>query len=475
MDSDKILNTAINGFKHKFHEMCRNSGQSFNKIDSETLAAVTKILLAAAQESGKRGIGEYLNQHDIKKPSVQYNGSTYRYKGKSRDELLTLFGVIENTRSIYYNEKEGGDYHIPLDYSIGLEKNDFAVLDVREMILFGSASCIPAELSRLLSKCSLCTPSATAIQNIINKDGALMEELNDGLSSRVMERVEIPDHTQTLVASLDGANVLLREPGEKKGRKNIRPIENDTKADSTTSYHNAMVGAVSFYGTGVNNEPQRHSSIYTARMPEKKSVTFKEEFQRMLLSIEEKLADNRQAPTKVLLTDGHLMIKGFAKESPVLNAYEKLIDFFHTTEHLSKAAEVVYGEKTDCSTWWYTKWRTALKTDPKAPDAIVRSLQNFLRRHSLTGKRKNSLETEITFFTKNRHLMNYADFIQRGLPIGSGPIEAAAKTIVKQRMCRSGMRWSRTKGQYILTIKAYVQSGLWEKAWSELIKLKAVA
>jgi hypothetical protein len=39
------------------------------------------------------------------------------------------------------------------------------------------------------------------------------------------------------------------------------------------------------------------------------------------------------------------MIKGFAAESPVLRPYEKLLDFFHATEHLSKAAEAMCGEK----------------------------------------------------------------------------------------------------------------------------------
>ncbi len=47
----------------------------------------------------------------------------------------------------------------------------------------------------------------------------------------------------------------------------------------------------------------------------------------------------------------------------------------------------------------------------------------------------------------------------RGLPVGSGPAEAACKTIVKQRMCRSGMRWSRTGGQPILSIRAIVKPG----------------
>jgi len=71
--------------------------------------------------------------------------------------------------------------------------------------------------------------------------------------------------------------------------------------------------------------------------------------------------------------------------------------------------------------------------------------------------------------------MKYCDFIQRALPIGSGLLEAAAKTIVKQRMCRSGMHWSVEKSQYVLTIKAYVQSGVWENAWLNYVHLKKAA
>ena len=38
--------------------------------------------------------------------------------------------------------------------------------------------------------------------------------------------------------------------------------------------------------------------------------------------------------------------------------------------------------------------------------------------------------------------MQYAGLKRRGLPIGSGHVEAANKTHVEERMKRSGMRWS---------------------------------
>jgi hypothetical protein len=285
----------------------------------------------------------------------------------------------------------------------------------------------------------------------------------------------VPQQTKALVVSLDGVNVLLREAGKKKGRKNKRPTSTPEHT-GTTSYHNAMVGSASYYGHDDEGRSQRLCSIYTARMPQEKSTDFKSDFERMV-TIAQKKVEEVGTPNipHVLLTDGHLMIKGFAAKSPVLRPYEKLLDFFHATEHLSKAAEAMYGEKTDISNAYFNKWRDKLKTDPNAPEGILRSLKSFLSRNRLSLKRKKDLTTEITFFRKNRKLMLYHDFLQRGLPIGSGPIEAAAKTIVRQRMCRSGMSWSCEKGQYVLTIRAYVQSGLWDEAWQQFKDLKKAA
>ncbi len=58
--------------------------------------------------------------------------------------------------------------------------------------------------------------------------------------------------------------------------------------------------------------------------------------------------------------------------------------------------------------------------------------------------------------------MKYAEFERLGLPIGSGVTEAACKTLVTQRLKRSGMRWSVTGGQEILTLRALLQSDRWK-------------
>jgi hypothetical protein len=474
MSLDNILNAAIDSFKQTLQSFCQNNECVLDNVNSDSFALITEGLMEAAKQAGRTGLCNYLKENDTVTANIVDNGTTFRFKGTSSKELLTLFGTITIDRAMYYNEKDGGCYYFPLDDAISIQKNDFATLEAREMILFATASCVPSELNTLLKKCSLCNPSTTAIQNIINKDGEAIEEHSKQLSTNVFQTVEIPQETRAIVASLDGANVLLREAGVKKGRKNIRPVERKNQS-SSTSYHNAMVGAVSFYGIDTENKSERLKSIYNARMPQEKTITFKDYFERMITLMEDKCKEHNIPVAKVLLTDAHLMIKGFAKENKKLQEYEMLVDFFHTTEHLSKAAEAIYGTNTVLSQHWYDKWREKLKTDSDAPAAIIRSMKGFMTRFKLSKSGKKELRTEITFFSKNKHLMKYPDFIARKLPIGSGPIEAAAKTIIKQRMCRSGMRWTRKKGQYVLTTRAFVQSGLWDSVWNNYKELRNAA
>jgi hypothetical protein len=62
----------------------------------------------------------------------------------------------------------------------------------------------------------------------------------------------------------------------------------------------------------------------------------------------------------------------------------------------------------------------------------------------------------------------YATYLDQNLPIGRGVVEAACKTLVAQRMKRSGMRWLSAGGQAILTLRSLIQSDRWERAWGLL-------
>jgi hypothetical protein len=74
------------------------------------------------------------------------------------------------------------------------------------------------------------------------------------------------------------------------------------------------------------------------------------------------------------------------------------------------------------------------------------------------------------YFREQRHRMGYAHLRAQNLPIGSGVLEAACKTLVTQRLKRSGMRWRGPGGQAILTWRALCQSERFDRAWPLLVE-----
>jgi hypothetical protein len=66
--------------------------------------------------------------------------------------------------------------------------------------------------------------------------------------------------------------------------------------------------------------------------------------------------------------------------------------------------------------------------------------------------------------------MRYADLHARNVPIGSGVVEAAWKTLVSQRLQRAEMRWRTEGGQAMLTFRALCQSARFARAWPLLVQ-----
>ena len=95
---------------------------------------------------------------------------------------------------------------------------------------------------------------------------------------------------------------------------------------------------------------------------------------------------------------------------------------------------------------------------------MIRGLRYLHRKHP----RRERIREVLGYFRRNRARMGYAEAAQKGLPIGSGGVEAACKTLVTERMKRSGMRWREVGGQAVLTLRGWAQSGRFAAAWSLL-------
>ena len=84
--------------------------------ESKRVGAVLTRAMAAAWVEGYHA---YLKAHDTTEPTMEVDGTTYRWKMASPKEFLTPGGPMVLTRSLYQADS-GGKCHVPLDAAWGM-------------------------------------------------------------------------------------------------------------------------------------------------------------------------------------------------------------------------------------------------------------------------------------------------------------------------------------------------------------------
>ncbi len=155
-----------------------------------------------------------------------------------------------------------------------------------------------------------------------------------------------------------------------------------------------------------------------------------------------------------------------------------MLDYFHAAEYLPHLAMAAYPDKTDQPKreQWRHEQQHRLKHAPGAVDALIADAERLSRKTSLSKTVKDNLQAALTYFINQRARMDYARHVVEHLPIGSGVVEAACKTLVKQRLCGAGMRWKHQGAKIVLSLRALVQStGRWAQFWQKIDQFGAQA
>ncbi len=221
-------------------------------------------------------------------------------------------------------------------------------------------------------------------------------------------------------------------------------------------WREAMVGTISLY----DEAGERLHTTYIGATPEYGKQTF---FKRMSAEIAKVSATFPEA-LKVGVADG-------AKTNwPFLTQHteRQILDFYHAAEYLTLVADAQFARDLKARKQWLNDACSSLKHDPLGPQILIEQMQGFLASHKLAGPR-SKIKAALTLFKNQQPLMKYAEHLEQFLPLGSGVTEAACKTIVKQRLCCSGMKWKEAGAAVVLSLRTLSHSsGRWEQFWSNL-------
>jgi hypothetical protein len=177
-----------------------------------------------------------------------------------------------------------------------------------------------------------------------------------------------------------------------------------------------------------------------------------------------------------LLADGaaemwNLLESSFPME--VFGPVHRGIDFWHLMEKLDPAAKAILGG-TDAAKATMQRWQTDLKCRKDAALSILAEIEGS-GCEAVVVNSEQPVHDAITYLTNNSARMNYAGALKKGLPIGSGNVEATCKTLVGIRMKRCGSRWKGDTGEHVIHLRALALSDRWTSAMDKLMVTQRTA
>lgn len=436
-------------FVQDWHAHQTNSLPDFEQFERE----LHEHVMAVEREILK----EELARYDVTAEQIEVDGVAHRYTLTSSETYMSSAGPITVTRQLYRPAGRGSRSICPLELQAGIVRGYWTPRAARQAA-FVMAHLTPGNSEALFDELGGMRPSRSSLDRLPKELSTHWEAHRHEWEAVLRAQEIVPSETAVIAISVDGVTVRMKG-GDRSARRELP----GKHASGPTGHREAGCGTVVLYdATG-----ERLQTVRYGRMPEHRKVTLQEQIEEETAGVLAVRPDLK----RVLLADGAehnwrlLSAVNQACGTPPEPSAE-IVDFYHACDHLKEGCDAAWGESTPRSKAEFERLKTLLKEADNGADRIIRVLKYHRGRAS--GHKRKRLETQLTYFRNQRHRMHYAEYLRNDLPIASGVMEASCKTLVTQRMKQSGMAWTRTGGQAILSLRSLIQSDRWQPAWELL-------
>jgi len=392
---------------------------------------VEEAIQDAANSVGSLATKEKLEQYDTDGSPIKIGGEKLTAKTRDNKVYQTPYGKVLVERYVYQTSK-GGEIYCPLEMAARILNT--ATPRFCKILSNKYARMSAGEASEDMNDNHGRTVARSFIQNTADLVG------NIAIAKEEKWSYEIPKQEKrvaTVSISLDGANIHLRKDGYREG----------------------MAGAITLY----DNQGERLHSIYVAAEPEYGKNGFHKKMEDEITQI------------KCLYPNAeYIGVADGAKDNwTFLEAHtdRQILDFYHASEYLGGACSGMFYKKKEMAQKddWLDEQCHNLKHKVGAAMRILNIMESYLKGNSPPKIHKDKIKAAITYFKNNKHRMKYAVHVKNSLPIGSGVTEAACKTIIKARLCGSGMQWKNVGVKIVLSLRPLIKTkGRWQQFWNKI-------
>ena len=438
--------------------------------DAQTLALPLHCVEDQQEGKGRELQRLLLQAHVVQRgngdlgPALQVTAppapALYTHRRLQRRALKTIFGPIHIDRIGY--GRQGVESIHPLDQAMQLPARSFSY-----------------ELQKRLVKAALQGPFQEAIDRIQDMTGLLVPKRS--LEEIVQEAAQdfdgfygqrVPEPWQQtapiLVVAVDGKGIPLVRPNP--APRSIRPA----KCPKPGGKKMATVAAVFTRAPWIRTPDQVVQSLFRTTAATKADPPApRPEHKRVWASLVKSKADViddvfqeiiRRDPDsqkiRVALTDGERALQILVGKKLQVTL---ILDLLHVLDRVWQAAHVFAPEGSPEAEIWARLACSRILEGNVCQ--VIKGLRQTVTKRKLFGTKRATLLSVAGYFDNNQEHMRYDEYLAQGLPIASGSVEGACKHLIKDRMERSGMRWTEPMAEAIVKLRAIYLSGDFDSYW----------
>lgn len=391
----------------------------------------------------------------------------YPHKRSHTRRLVTLFGPITVTR-VGYGRSGRRSIH-PLDAQLGLPARCYSYELQRRLVMAAVHAPFDDAIGILAEMTGVAVPKRSAEQIMV--DAAA--DFDAFYAQRTDDKTDGP----ILVAAIDGKGIPMVKPqpatktvrlgkGEKRNKKKMATVGCVFSQQPRPRTPEEVVASLFAASEPPEDEdepkPRRrrdrrqHKRVWASLLSDKDTF---------IADVRDEMArrDPHHQRAWVIITDGERALQHRVGAIFHDDNITHVLDLLHVLEKLWKAAYVFHPEGSHQAETFVRQ--RALRILRGQVSGVVQGLRQMATKHRLQGVKRKTLLDVASYYYRNRGRMRYHHYLAQGWPIASGSVEGACKNLVKDRMERSGMRWTPKGAEAMLRLRATHLSADFDEYW----------
>lgn len=402
----------------------------------------------------------------------------------SRRPLMSLVGEVAVRRLLYQSQAAGADGLCPQDAALNLPREKYSLGVRRRVAEEVAANSFDHAVERISSTTGAVVPKRQVEE--------LAQRAADDFESFYLDRevVEEPEDA-LLVLTFDAAGVVMRvehlRAATRKAAEEERAATKphlkrpSAKKASTKQKRNrkrmAQVGAIYAVAPYVRSADDVVRQLQGVQDADLRARRPKPVNKKVYAGIVEDARDVIEARfcealrrdpegvrTWVVLVDGdeHQITTVQRAAAAAGKEIFIVLDVMHVLGYLWRAAHCFHKPGSKEAESWVLKRLRMLLTGVSASD-VAAGMRRSATRKQLA--RRGPVDKCATYLCNNRDFLQYAKALDKGFPISTGIIEGACRFLVRDRMDKTGARWSVEGAEAVLRLRALRANDDFDEYW----------